>query len=116
MFGKLQVHPGMFRAAFAVMELKLGKMLKHRQLINHEDSEIRSTWSTLSANEFSCLFQGVENRIKNLPIRLTSSGRSRSRQTDLKTSRTESLSALFALKKPKSTRLGWSWGAIELIT
>ena len=48
--------PGMFRAAFAVMELGSGKMLKHRQLINHEDSEIRATWSTLSANKFGRLF------------------------------------------------------------
>ena len=55
----------MFRAAFAVMELGSGKMLKHRQLINHEDSEISATWSTSSANEFGRLFQGVGKRIKN---------------------------------------------------
>jgi hypothetical protein len=55
----------MFRAAFAVMELGSGKMLKHRQLINHEDANISATWSTSSANEFGRLFQGVGNRIKN---------------------------------------------------
>jgi len=55
----------MFRAAFAVMELDSGKMLKHRQLINHEDSEISATWSTSLANGFGRLFQGVGKRIKN---------------------------------------------------
>ena len=55
----------MFRAAFAVMELDSGKMLKHRQLINHEDSEISATWSTSLANKFGHLFQGVGKQIKN---------------------------------------------------
>ena len=57
--------PGMFRAAFAVMELGSGKMLKHRQLINHEDLEISATWSTSLANEFGRLFQGVRKQMKS---------------------------------------------------
>ena len=81
--------PGMFRAAFAVMELKSDKILKHRQIINHEDSEISATWGTLSANKFGHLFQGVGNQIKTIPTRVTSSRKNRSHRTGSKTSRTE---------------------------
>ena len=55
----------MFSAALAVMDIESGKMLKHRQLINHPDPDTNQTWRTSTANEIGRLFQGVGGRIKN---------------------------------------------------
>ena len=55
----------MFAAALAVMDVESGKMLKHRQLINHPNPDTSQTWRTSTANEIGRLFQGVGGRIKN---------------------------------------------------
>ena len=55
----------MFSAALAVMDIESGKMLKHRQLINHPNPDTSQTWRTSTANEIGRLFQGVGGRIKN---------------------------------------------------
>ena len=102
---------GIFQAALAVMELKSGKMLKHRQLINYEDPEIGATWSTSSANEFGRLFQGVGNRIKNPTntchfIRKEQVPKDRFKDVMYgKFKCTEHLQ--------KAAGLDWSWGAIK---
>ena len=54
-----------FETALAVMDIESGKMMKHRQLINHTQKLIRERWTHSSANEFGRLFQGVGNRIKS---------------------------------------------------
>ena len=54
----------MFSAALVVMDIESGKMLKHRQLVNHSDGNTRDTWRTSTANEIGRLFQGVGGRIK----------------------------------------------------
>ena len=60
-----QYPTAMFSAALAVMDIKSGKMLKHRQRINHTDPNTRQTWRTPTANEIGRLFQGVGGRIKD---------------------------------------------------
>ena len=46
----------MFSAALAVMDIESGKMLKHRQLINHSNNNTRETWQKSTANEIGRLF------------------------------------------------------------
>ena len=48
--------PAIFGAALAVTDIDSGKMLKHRQLTNHQDQDISRTWNTLTANEIDRLF------------------------------------------------------------
>ena len=61
-----QYPAAMFSAALAVMDIESGKMLKHRQLINHSDNNTRGTWHKLTANEIERLFQGVGGELKTL--------------------------------------------------
>ena len=57
--------PEIFAAALAVMEIDSGKMMKHRQLTNHQDQDISRTWNISTANGIGRLFQGVGKRIKD---------------------------------------------------
>ena len=57
--------PAIFAAALAVMDIDSGKILKHRQLTNHQDQDISRTWNTSTANEIGRLFHGVGKRIKD---------------------------------------------------
>lgn len=55
----------MFVAAFTVMNIKSGDMMKHWQLINHTNPDIHRIWNTSTANKIGRLFQGVGNQIKD---------------------------------------------------
>ena len=50
--------PAIFAAALAVMDIDSGKMLKHRQLTNHQDQDISRTWNTSTANKIGRLMRG----------------------------------------------------------